>query len=386
MKNSYISLFVLLMTLFGLNGNAQQTRRICDTIPYEFIREKIVIPVVVNGVKTKYIVDTGGQTGTMWEAATEMGVESAGSMSNISDLNGESIAYQKGIIKNVQLSPNYTISELTTMVLPEVGMFKDLGVAGILGGDAFAQSVITFDSRKQIMIINYPYRPNGLKIQDGVEMFPGQTHHSIVNVNVGGVEKKMLFDSGAHGFFLISKDDFEEFREQGVCHQTDSAFGINGVGLLGLTDPVDIYKGYVPELTFVGKKFTNVGCSTNPNSRSIIGVDILKYGKVTIDYMRNRFYFFPFEEDVVDMGGTPKNWNVGVLPANNRFEITTIWSSLKGQVEFGDQVVNINGKSLEGLPLSQVEVDNIFNAIEGDESYIVVLKDGVEKKIGIAKE
>ena len=86
------------------------------------------------------------------------------------------------------------------------------------------------------------------------------------------------------------------------------------------------------------------------------------------------------------MGGTPKNWNVGVLPANNRFEITTIWSSLKGQVEFGDQVVNINGKSLEGLPLSQVEVDNIFNAIEGDESYIVVLKDGVEKKIGIAKE
>ena len=203
MKNSYISLFVLLMTLFGLNGNAQQTRRICDTIPYEFIQEKIVIPVVVNGVKTKYIVDTGGQTGTMWEEAMEMGAESAGSMSNIYDLNGGSTAYQKGIIKNVQLSPNYTISGLTTMVLPEVGMFKALGVAGILGGDAFAQSVITFDSRKQIMIINYPYRPNGLKIQDGVEMFPGQTHHSIVNVNVGGVEKKMLFDNCPFGGLFV---------------------------------------------------------------------------------------------------------------------------------------------------------------------------------------
>lgn len=71
----YILMFFAIVC--NTNVYSQQTKRVCDTIPYEFIREKIVIPVVVNGVKVKYIVDTGGQTGTMWEEAMKMNVESA---------------------------------------------------------------------------------------------------------------------------------------------------------------------------------------------------------------------------------------------------------------------------------------------------------------------
>lgn len=47
---------------------AQIQNKVCDTIPYEFIQEKIIIPVTVNGVNVKYIVDTGGRTGTMLAA------------------------------------------------------------------------------------------------------------------------------------------------------------------------------------------------------------------------------------------------------------------------------------------------------------------------------
>ena len=124
----YICVFFIILCS---SVHAQQTKRICDTIPYEFIQEKIVIPVVVNGVKTKYIVDTGGKTGTMWEEAMEMKVESAGSLVSISDLNGSGISYQKGILKNIQLRANYQITELHTMVLPEVWMFKKMLVDGI---------------------------------------------------------------------------------------------------------------------------------------------------------------------------------------------------------------------------------------------------------------
>lgn len=365
---------------------AQQGTRICDTVPYEFVREKIVIPVVVNGVTVKYILDTGGQTGTMWEEAMAMGAESAGSLVSVSDMNGRGESYQKGILKNIRLSSNYQIEKLYTMILPEVGMFKDLGVAGILGGDAFAQSVLTFDARKKVIVINYPYRPNGLKIQEGVEMFPGAAHQSIISVNVGGVDKKMLFDTGAHGFFLVSKDDFADFKEKGVCVQTAAAYGSDAAGLLGLGDAEDIFKGSVCELNFLGKKFTNVGCITNSYSQSIIGVDILKYGKVVIDYMRNRFYFFPFDNVVVDMGGAPKTWNVGILPANERFEIVTVWDSMKDRLAVGDEVVDVNGTKLESLPFSQVEVEKVMDAIEGDTAYIIVSRKGKKEKIEIRKE
>lgn len=107
---------------------------------------------------------------------------------------------------------------------------------------------------------------------------------------------------------------------------------------------------------------------------TIIGVDLLQYGKVIIDYMRRRFYFLPFEEGKIDMGGAPALWNVSILPRNERFEITTIWDSMKDTVAFGDEVININGTSLKDCPMSQMAVEEIMNAIPGDTGYIIIKK------------
>ena len=63
-------LWLLLFLNCGQRMAAQIRNKVCDTIPYEFIQEKIIIPVTVNGIKVKYIVDTGGRTGTMYDAAT----------------------------------------------------------------------------------------------------------------------------------------------------------------------------------------------------------------------------------------------------------------------------------------------------------------------------
>ena len=149
---------------------------------------------------------------------------------------------------------------------------------------------------------------------------------------------------------------------------------------------MDIKKVTVPPINIMGKEFTNVGSTTTVMNGSIIGVDLLEYGKVIIDYMRRRFYFFPFEEGKTDMGGAPALWNVSILPRNDRFEITTIWDSMKDKVAFDDQVININGTSLDDCPMSQMAVEDIMNAIPGDTGYIIVKKDNQEKKIEIRKE
>ena len=377
-----------IFTLAFMSGYAQQqpAKRVCDTIHYEFIQDKIVIPVIVNGVKVKYIVDTGGQTGTDWEHVKAMGGVATGASNAISDHNDKKQLYQMAKVKNVQLSPNYMLAEMKTMVLPVIGSFKSIGVVGILGGDAFAQSVVTFDAREQIMVINYPYRPDRLKITDGVEMFPGSTHHSIINMNLGGVEKRVLFDTGADGFLLLTADDFKDIEDAGRGEKTAHGFGINGVGLEGLSKPVGMSKVNVKEVTVLDKKFTNAGSVISDKSTTIVGVDLLEYGKVVIDYMRNRFYFFPFDSEIADLGGAPKTWNVSILPANERFEITTVWDSMKDVVTFGDQVININGTDITGFPMSQPAVDSVMNAIRSDVGYIVVLKDGKKEKIEIRRE
>ena len=334
----------------------------------------------------KYIVDTGGQTGTIRENAVEMKAMSGGTSRGVSDLNGMSLAYEEAVLSNVQLSSNYKLTQMKSMVFPSNGFFRELGVVGILGSDAFAQAVVTFDAREQIMIINYPYRPDRLKITEGVEMFLGDTHHSIINVNLGGVEKQVLFDTGAEGFLMLTANDFKDIEAVGKGEKTAHGFGINGVGLEGLSHPVDMNKVNVKEMTVLGKKFTNAGSVISDKSTTLVGVDLLQYGKVVIDYMRNRFYFFPFDSEIADMGGAPKTWNVSILPANERFEITTVWDSMKDVVNFGDQVVDINGTDITKFPMSQSAVDSVMNAIKENVGYIVVLKDGQKKKIEVRRE
>ena len=47
-------LWLLLFLNCGQRMAAQIRNKVCDTIPYEFIQEKIIIPVTVNGIKVKY--------------------------------------------------------------------------------------------------------------------------------------------------------------------------------------------------------------------------------------------------------------------------------------------------------------------------------------------
>lgn len=387
LKNKLILLFAILLFILPSVWAQQASGRVCDTIPYEFVHDKIIIPVTVNGVKVKYIIDTGGQTGTVREVAVDMGAMGTGVARNVSDVNSLGQTFETGVLKDVELSPNYKLSKLETMIFPANGFFRDLGVAGILGGDAFAQSVITFDARNKIMVIDYPYRPLGLKITGGANMYPGQAHHSIVDVDFGGETKRVLFDTGASGFLLFSSADYADLKDKVKSEKVAEAFGVGSVGIggLNLDKPIEIDKVVVGELDFLGKKFTDVGSITINMGKSILGVDMLQYGKVIIDYMRGRFYFFPYDDAPADMGGAPKTWEVSILPMKGNFVVTMIWDSAKDRFRLGDQVVNINGKDLSGVKQSQLEIDAIMDAIEEDTAYIVILKDGKEEKMEIRK-
>ena len=47
--------------------------------------------------------------------------------------------------------------------------------------------------------------------------------------------------------------------------------------------------------------------------------------------------------------------------------------------------MNINGKNLADVAQSQLEVDAILDAIQEDTAYIIVLKEGKEKKVEIKR-
>ena len=236
------------------------------------------------------------------------------------------------------------------------------------------------------MVINYPYRPERLKVTDGLPFVDSNDYHSTIKARIGGKDVNVLIDTGADGFLMYSTDDFNKSAGHDEVKVTNQANGIVAAGLTGLGNPVDIKKVDISSVNLMGKEFTHVGSTTTVMNETIIGVDLLKYGKIVIDYMRKRFFFLPFDKAPTDMGGAPKMWNVSILPRNEQFEITTVWDSMKDKVAFGDQVLNINGTSLKDLPLSQKAIEDIMNAITTDTGYIIVKKGNKEQQIEIKRE
>ena len=92
MKNhNYILSGFLLLLLLPLRITAQEftAKRYIDTIRYEIKYGRIIIPVTVNQMQCKYILDTGGQTATIWEEAKTMGGKLTGANKVTADMNGK---------------------------------------------------------------------------------------------------------------------------------------------------------------------------------------------------------------------------------------------------------------------------------------------------------
>lgn len=364
---------------------AQIQNRVCDTIPYDYIHNRIVIPVVLNGIPVRYIVDTGGQTGTVAEVAVKAGAEAQG-YAGVSDLNSNKSVFQKGVISNVALSPHHTLAQLSSLILPENGFFDELGVVGILGCDAFAGTVVTIDERNKILVINIPYRPERLKVGDGLPLLSTNSLHPIVEVPFGNTTVEVLFDTGVPDFLLLSMQDAERLTTAQAAHKESEAFGIVGAGIHGLGDPVKIARLTVPELTVGTRRFTGASGTTTVMDNSIIGAPLLHHGKVVIDFLRRRFYFLPYSQEPVDMTGEPGHWNVDILPLDGAFRITTVWESLGREAAFGDKVVEINGTRLDSVPMDEWSIRRIMADIPTDTATLIIEKEGKERRIIITKE
>ncbi len=71
----------------------------------------------------------------------------------------------------------------------------------------------------------------------------------------------------------------------------------------------------------------------------------------------------------------------GILPRNERFEITTIWDSMKDQeVSFGDQG-NQYQRNLDGnCPMSQIAIERNNERYSEIQGYIIIKGQSGEKK------
>lgn len=374
MKIFKVILMFGLVFITSKTVSAQQitVEAFADTIPYEQLFEKIVVPGKLGGKDVKFILDTGGKNIIFSDSSNYKDVRVLGS-DGISEANSMTLSVSSGFVKQMSFGKylNYTNTRL--IVMPTSNYFKKLGVSGLLGSEAFANVALMFKPKEKIIIVYYPFRPSNIKKNQGLPMELDGSSHPIFPLTIGKNTMYVLFDTGMGGVLNFSKNDFETLKDKSPVKENIMSSGTYRIGIGGVIDnsKETLYRLVFDTVKIGNKQFTNVGTIANKSDRTIVGVDILKYGDLLIDYARSYFYYLPFDSQPVDLLEESKVWNVNILPSKDLYFKVAGIAGEPG-VEIGEHVWEINGISLEGLKLDDAEIGDILNKIKEDTTSILV--------------
>ncbi|WP_291128640.1 aspartyl protease family protein [Dysgonomonas sp. UBA7698] len=347
-----------------------------DTVRFELVQNKIIIPATLDGRATRFIIDTGGRNLITGDSAEYHNVEVT-ARQLISDVNSGSASMFSARAKELQLGPGIHLEAVPMLVAPPNNFFRELGVAGLLGSEAFSKVCLTIDKRAGHIVMSYPYRPRGLPKDDAMDIPPHKHWHPYIPIRIGGQEIHMLFDTGMDGFLNLTGSDFRKLADNPFLSIDNEGYGFLNVGIGGIdaAQPEKIELVRVAGMSFAGKCFENVvATSQKLGGNSIIGIGLLDYGRLVLDYPRAKIYFLPYEAGPTDLGEVTRIWNVKIMPIADHFEITAVFGDLG--VELGDRVWAIGEIQLEGAELSELYINRLLGKCTGDICQITV---GVDK-------
>lgn len=303
----------------------------------------MIVEMQVNGTPRSFIFDTGGRTALTGEVCEELGLVVKDSMV-VTDVNGNKGGYPLVQIESLMTSDGaINFTGVPAMKLPEPSPFVCFHADGLIGSELFAQmqAIVEIDGKTNMITITSAESPSTISLRKMIPFAQGGVM-PVITIQAGiGEGIKVLFDTGCPGFLSLKDTDFENLKNKGVCSVLSEGFGEGSIGVAGMADAAEAYRILFPRISVGATKFNNVTVETSTPPFTLLGVKLLDYGKVTIDYPRGRFYFEAYEQEN-DL--TSKHYDVNLRVKDGDLVVSTVWTAMKGQVEVGDQVTRINGK------------------------------------------
>ena len=217
------------------------------------------------------------------------------------------------------------------------------------------RTIVEIDGKNETITITSAENPSTVSLR---KMLPFiKSGMPIILLQAGaGNNITALFDTGCPSFFSLKVSDYETLKTTGAFQVLSEGYGEGSIGVAGMAEADISHRVCLPVLSVGGTKFQNVTSETSTPPFTLLGVKLLDYGKVTLDYPRARFYF-EANEAVNDLSS--KHYNVALRVKDGELIISTVWSAMKGVVEVGDKVTRINGKPVRMYDFCESIVNGI---------------------------
>lgn len=381
MRHKVILLLILLSSYvysqnIDLNIGKVKSKGYYEEIGFEFIKDKIIVPVSIEGKEYRFILDTGAPN-IISNEINNLISPSVIKTIPVSDASGKKENLKVVSVKNLILG-NIQFNNTGTLVydLNSNPIFKCFGIDGFIGSNMLRKSIIQIDSKKKILTITDSQKKLSLNKKESIKIkLKGNQSSPYIWINLKGLDngkENVLIDTGMDGFYDISKRNYQIFKEKEIFNVTGKSKGASSLSLFGDVPMDEHYELLLPSLKLINTEFENVVTHTTNDNNSRIGAELLKYGVMTIDFKHKRFYFEANsrKRNLNDLG-----FGFTRTLKDEKLIIGFVWDEeLKNKLSYGDEILEINHKPVN---ICNLITKNIIN--KNDEKLQMKMKSKKER-------
>lgn len=387
MKKLYI-LFVLIITSstiaqnFNLNKGETETENYFTVVNFEFVNGKIIVPVVINNLTYKFLLDTGAPNLLSKKISAILNPKLINKI-DVNDANGNKSSMNIVEISNLSIGNINFKNSLALSSEDEKNLVFDcFNIDGFIGSNLLRNSIVQIDINKKTLIItdNIKNLRINKKNSSKLTLF-GIQSSPYIWIKLSGEDsgkEQVLLDTGMKGFYSISNKHLNLFEKAKIFEVNAIGNGTESIGLFGNSISNSHKRLLLPKLKILTSNFLNITTITTNDDNSKIGINLFGKGIGTIDFKNKKFYF---DEYAIDTDLTEKQIGFSPTILNKKLSIGIVWDeNLKNIIFTGDEIIAINNINYENYPICDfISKESIFKDI-------VIEKITIKNKEGEIKE
>ncbi|MHA4809069.1 retropepsin-like aspartic protease [Flavitalea flava] len=352
-------------------------------IPYEFMNGYLYVTAEINGVKRRFLFDTGAPVQITSELFKELQPDVVNTI-EVNDVSGNKEHLDMVTLKEIKLQ-GLSFTGIPALVANSE-IYACMHIEGIIGSNLLRNSIVRIEPGRHVIILTDDETKLPLNKKNAVPLVIGEPQ-SYPYFMMGITPKKSQligFDSGSPYFLVMAESHAKPFVKDNTFEKVSSGYGTSSRGLLGLQKKDSLYRLKLPSITIAGSVFTNLITETNKSNKTRLGTKILDHGIVTIDFINHFFYFEPTTENN-DLG--EKLWPLKPIVSDNKLIIGVVWEKLKGQVNAEDQILAMDDVTSENMDLCEW-LNTRLEQMMNKQTTILTIKDknGSIRKVEIVKD
>ncbi|WOD43078.1 retropepsin-like aspartic protease [Hwangdonia lutea] len=313
-------------------------------IDFEYISEKIIIPVTIQNKTYRFLFDTGAPNLISAQIKNDIKTNAIKSI-NIKDATSKRNSLEVVSVPEITMG-GISFKNCPTLVdtNKQNFIFDCFEIDGIIGSNMLQKSIVQIDLKAKVIRLTNNKKKLTLNKGDAAKLYLiGRQKSPYIWINLHGEKKArehLLIDTGMKGFYDVSLKNFNALQKNKIFKVQSEGLGSKSIGFFGAAKKSKLYRVTVDTLKINHTIFKNVTTETTNDDNSRIGSEALKHGIMTIDFLNKKFYFSSYKS-TIDL----KEKLLGFSPTviNNKLVVGVVWDkNLKNKISFGDEIIKLN--------------------------------------------